>query len=76
VEVQVSEFFWLATTYTDTEQKKTAEDEVKFNYSISPLGMLDQQVFDGAISSNRYLNSASGRTVSAIAQMALLEALL
>lgn len=56
--------------------KKTAEDEVKFNYSISPLGVVDQRFFDGAISSNRYLNSAPGRTVSAIAQMAILEALL
>lgn len=56
--------------------KKTAEDEVKFNYSISPLGVIDQQIFDGGISSNRYLNSAPGRTVSAVAQMAILEALL
>lgn len=56
--------------------QKTAEDEVKFNYSISPLGVVDQRFFDGAISSNRYLNSAPGRTVSAVAQMALLEALL
>lgn len=56
--------------------KKTAEDEVKFNYSISPLGMVDQQFFDGAISSNRYLQSAPGRTISAVAQMAILEALL
>jgi hypothetical protein len=56
--------------------QKTTEDEVKFNYSISPLGVVDQRFFDGAISSNRYLNSAPGRTVSAIAQMALLEALL
>jgi hypothetical protein len=56
--------------------QKTAEDEVKFNYSISPLGIVDRQFFDGAISGNRYLNSAPGRTVSAVAQMAILEALL
>lgn len=56
--------------------KKTAEDEIKFNYSISPMGVIDQQFFDGELSHNRYLNSAPGRTVSAIAQMAILEALL
>ena len=56
--------------------KETAKDEVKFNWSISPLGVMDREFFDGAISSNRYLNSAPGRTVSAIAQMAFLEALL
>ena len=36
--------------------KETAKDEVKFNYSISPLGMVDKHVFDGGISRNRYLN--------------------
>ena len=56
--------------------QKTAEDEVKFNYSISPLGVVDQQFFDGRLHNNRYTRSPGGGTVLGIANMALLGALL
>lgn len=64
----------VAYNVTRDGPAKTYEDEVKFNYSISPLGIIDQTFLDGAYYNT--LTSAPGRTVSGIAQMAILEALL
>ena len=56
--------------------QKTAEDEINFNYSLSPVGIIDQHVFDGRLHKNKYSNSPGGSTVLGLTQMALLGAIL
>ena len=56
--------------------KKTAKDEASFNWSISPLGMMDEHILGNRMEQSFLGQTGTGRTMQAMASMALLEALL
>jgi len=56
--------------------KKTAKDEAKFNWSFSPIGMIDEGLLGNRIEQSFLGQTGTGRTIQAMASMALLEALL